>query len=31
MVHLLETTKRFTEYFIYVVKHKFYPPPVCIY
>lgn len=26
MVHFLETTKRFPEYFIYVVKHEFYPP-----
>lgn len=26
LVHFLEMTKRFPKYFIYVVKHKFYPP-----
>ena len=31
LVHFLEMTKRFPKYFICVLKHEFYPPPVCIY
>lgn len=31
VMHFLETTKQIPKYFIHVVKHKFYPPPVCIY
>lgn len=26
VVHFIETTKQIPKYFIYVVKHKFYPP-----